>query len=178
MPKVKPAQRRKLWPPVSPEPKSHSLPPPHAMEPKDWEMTRTWTPEPFQKQSVHVHKIWCRSPLPYFTINSQIPKPSNWNQLQQHFRIPACPNSLFKIHPEPWIRETNLSLASLFSLAIRPFLFSKTDVVILASMSDGQWALTSFSGHNHKSMEENSKGEKNDGRMRENNCEDSKITWF
>lgn len=112
MPKLKPAQRRKLWLPVSPEPKSYSLSSPHATEPKDWDMTRTWTPEPFQKQSVLCPEDLVRKPLTIFYH-----KWSNSLTLKLKSALPALLHtsmscSLFKTHPEPWIRETSWSLAS------------------------------------------------------------------
>lgn len=77
---------------------NQSLPFSHLPEQKDWDMTRTWTPEPFQKQRVGCpRRIWCWSPLPYLTINGQVPKLSNQKLDHWYFQtglFPSNPQSL------------------------------------------------------------------------------------
>lgn len=59
-------------------------PTPHAMEPKDWDMTRTWAPEPFQKQSVFCPEDLVRKPLAIFYH-----KQSNSQTLKLKSALPA-----------------------------------------------------------------------------------------
>ena len=63
-------------------------------EPKDQDMTRTWMPESFPRsEGFSILEDPMLKPQPYFIMNEEVPKPTNWNLLHQHF----CQ----LIHPPP-----------------------------------------------------------------------------
>lgn len=86
------------------------LPP---QNPRTWmDMTRTSTPEPFQKRRVHCPGRSAAEAPSHLTINAQVPKLSNQNLPWQHFHIislfPQSPKTCRKLE----IEETDLRLAS------------------------------------------------------------------
>lgn len=133
------AQRRKLC---------HQITLIAEVSPLLWnQKTRTW-PEPEclnlfrSNRSIAQEDLVLKSPLPYLTINGQIPKPSN-HLPHQCFHIPDHSPLTYKNLTESQMSETDWEfglLAKLVVLSLKLFLFSKVGAIVLVSVCIGQRA--------------------------------------